>query len=213
MGPHDNIFVVEPWVVTQHKPRRVECGSGARCGFNAGRAGGLEAGRRAMWVGLDAGWGRVDGRCGSGPHPSGSASTPHFFRCGFNAGRAGGLEVGRRRMWVGTTSKWICLHATFFSMWLQCGSGRWVGGGSAADVGRDHIQVDLPSRHIFFDVGSMRVGQVGWRRVDRRCGVCSMRVGGGSTADVGRDHIQVDLPPRHIFFDLPQMRVGQVGWR
>ena len=72
-----------------------------RCGFNAGRAGGLEAGRRAMWVGLDAGWGRVDGRCGSGPHPSGSASTPHFFRPAPNAGRAGGLEVSRvLTMWV-----------------------------------------------------------------------------------------------------------------
>ena len=88
-----------------------------------------------MWVVLDAGWGRVDGLCGSGPHTRGSASTPHFFRCGFNAGRAGGLEAGRRRMWVGTTSKWICLHATFFSMWVQYGSGRWVGGGSTGDEG------------------------------------------------------------------------------
>jgi hypothetical protein len=64
-----------------------------RCGFNTGRAGGLEAGRPAMRVGPDAGWGRVDGRCGSGPHPSGSASTPNFFRPAPNAGRAGGLEA------------------------------------------------------------------------------------------------------------------------
>ena len=46
------------------------------------------------------------------------------------------------------------------------------------------------------DVGSMQVGQVGWR-----------------TADAGRDQIQVGLPPRHFFFDLPSVLVGQVSWR
>ena len=105
-----------PPPLTQHKPRRVECGSEARCGFNAGRASGLEAGRQPMWDEPDAGWGRVDGRCGSGPDPSGSTSTPLFFRSALNAGRASGSEVGQRLMWVGTDAGWRRVDG-------RCGSG------------------------------------------------------------------------------------------